>query len=77
VGVICFGNQICRGNVVVGSGADAGAGNATGNVVISDAGGGGNATPSPHLSNKFHQFKLINYYMSVTFFVVVKSIKRC
>ena len=32
-----------RGNVVVGSGADAGAGNATGNVVISEA-GGGNAT---------------------------------
>ena len=31
------------GNVVVGPGADAGAGNATGNVVISDA-GGGNAT---------------------------------
>ena len=29
---------------------------------------GGNATPRPHLSNKFHQFKLINYYMSVTFF---------
>ena len=38
---------------------------------------GGNAIPRSHLFNKFHQFKLINYYMHVTFFVVLKSIKRC
>jgi hypothetical protein len=39
-----------RGNVVVGSGADAGAGNATGNVVVADAGGGnaaGNVVVGP------------------------------
>ena len=38
---------------------------------------GGNATPRSHLANNFQQIKLINYYMSVTFFVVVKSVKRC
>jgi hypothetical protein len=37
----------------------------------------GNATPRRHSSNKFQQIKLVNYYMSVTFFVVMKSVKRC
>jgi hypothetical protein len=38
---------------------------------------GGYATPRSHLFNKFQQIRHINYYMSVTFFVVVKSVKRC
>lgn len=38
-----IGGANVGGNVVVGPGADAGAGNATGNVVVADAGGGGNA----------------------------------
>ena len=37
---------------------------------------GGNATPRPHLSNKFHQFKLINYYMHVTFFCSPEIYKK-
>ena len=35
------------------------------------------ATPRRHLSNKFQQMRLVNYYMSVTFFVVMKSVNRC
>ncbi len=37
------------------------------------------ATPlqDPTYSIKFQQIRHINYYMSVTFFVVVKSVKRC
>ena len=34
------------------------------------------APTRPHLFNNFQQIKLINYYMLVTFFVVVKSVKR-
>jgi hypothetical protein len=30
-----------------------------------------------HLLNEFQQIRVINYYMHVTFFVVLKSIKRC
>ena len=38
---------------------------------------GGMATPRSHLANEFHQIQFVNYYMSVTFFVIVKSVKRC
>jgi hypothetical protein len=30
-----------------------------------------------HLLNEFQQIRVINYYMSVIFFVVLKYIKRC
>jgi len=38
---------------------------------------GGIATPRSHLANEFHQIQFVNYYMSVTFFVILKSVKRC
>jgi hypothetical protein len=37
---------------------------------------GGMATPRSHLANEFHQIQFVNYYMSVTFFVIVKSVKK-
>jgi hypothetical protein len=37
---------------------------------------GGNATPRSHLANEFHQIQFVNYNMSVTFFVIVKSVKK-
>jgi hypothetical protein len=37
---------------------------------------GGCATPRSHLANEFHQIQFVNYYMSVTFFVIVKSVKK-
>jgi hypothetical protein len=37
---------------------------------------GGYATPRSHLANEFHQIQFVNYYMSVTFFVIVKSVKK-
>jgi hypothetical protein len=37
---------------------------------------GGNATPRSHLVNEFHQIQFVNYYMSVTFFVILKSVKK-
>ena len=38
---------------------------------------GGFATPRSHLANEFHQIRHLNYYMSVTFFVILKSVERC
>ena len=38
---------------------------------------GGNATSRSHLVNEFQQIGRLNYYMSVTFFVNLKSVKRC
>ena len=38
---------------------------------------GGNATSRSHLANEFQQIQFVNYYMSVTFFVILKSVKRC
>jgi hypothetical protein len=37
---------------------------------------GGMATPRSHLANEFHQIQFVNYYMSVTFFVILKSVKK-
>jgi len=37
---------------------------------------GGCATPRSHLANEFHQIQFVNYYMSVTFFVILKSVKK-
>jgi len=38
---------------------------------------GGMAIPRSHLANEFQQIGHVNYYMSVTFFVILKSAKRC
>ena len=38
---------------------------------------GGNATSRSHLVNEFQQSGRLNYYMPVTFFVNLKSVKRC
>ena len=37
---------------------------------------GGMANPRSHLANEFHQIQFVNYYMSVTFFVILKSVKK-